>query len=438
MATAPDLTPTEVIDRVRAARKAQQRAAVEELQLALEWARLHPCPTIETPSHWGEADLHDEGLVPLAGVGAPWVAEFAPVHLAAALGITQDAGRQLIADALELAHRLPRLWARAVAGAVPVWRARLIARETTDLSIEAALFADRLIAATPRRIGQVQAARLVQEARLYFDPDRVIADEEEALAKRGVWLRHGNGGPATTDVTMTLDTPDALLFDQTVTRIASDLRELGDTEDLDVRRARAVGTLADPQHALDLLSGRDSAAPSRGVRAGAANLYVHLTPADLAADQESTGAATIERLGAITTELLTDWLTRFSASGTKISLRPVLDLNATDWAVDQHDPPEAMRETVVLRDAHCIFPGCHRDSRTCDLDHITEYLPMKDGGPPGQTRPNNLAPLCRRHHRAKTHTAWHYKRRDDGSYEWTAPTGHQYQVMPATRLTRND
>ena len=28
----------------------------------------------------------------------------------------------------------------------------------------------------------------------------------------------------------------------------------------------------------------------------------------------------------------------------------------------------------------------------------------------------------------KTHTAWHYKRLDDGSYVWTAPTGHQYRV----------
>ena len=154
MATAPTLTPTEVIDRVRAARNAQHQAAVEELELALEWARLHPCPANETPAHWGEADLHDEGLVPLAGPGAPWVAEFAPVDLAAALGITHDAGRQLIADALELAYRLPRLWTRVLAGEVPVWRARLIARETTDLSVKAALFADRLIAATPRGSGR--------------------------------------------------------------------------------------------------------------------------------------------------------------------------------------------------------------------------------------------------------------------------------------------
>ena len=200
------------------------------------------------------------------GPGAPWVAEFAPVDLAAALGITHDAARQLIADALELDYRLPKLWKRVLAGEVPVWRARLIARETTDLSVKAALFADQLIAATPRRIGHVKAAQLVQEARLYFDPDRAIADEAAALTKRGVWLRH-NSAPATTDVVMTLDTPDALLFEQTVTRIAGDLRELGDSDDLDARRARAVGILADPQFALDLLSGREAAASGNSTAA---------------------------------------------------------------------------------------------------------------------------------------------------------------------------
>jgi hypothetical protein len=163
---------------------------------------------------------------------------------------------------------------------------------------------------------------------------------------------------------------------------------------------------------------------------------VHLTPEDLIADLEvSTGAATIERLGATTTQLLTDWLTRFAAAGTKITLRPVLDLGS-QAAVDRHDPPDATRETVVVRDAHCVFPGCGRDSRICDIDHITEYVPMEDGGPPGQTRPANLAPLCRSHHRVKTHIAWHYKRLDDGSYVWTAPTGHQYRVTPASRLRR--
>src|ERR1700712_1198609 len=170
MDTAATLTPTEVIDRARAARAAAKAAAVEELEMALAWARLHPCPATEVPAHWGQVDLHGEALVPLAGPGAPWVAEFAPVDLAAALGITHDAGRQLIGEALELACRLPRLWRLVRGGGGAAWRARMIARESTDLSLEAAAFADRLICAVPDRVGKVHPTGLVDEARLFFDP----------------------------------------------------------------------------------------------------------------------------------------------------------------------------------------------------------------------------------------------------------------------------
>ncbi len=142
-----------------------------------------PLRSGETPAAWAHADgLFGEGHASLAGPGTPEVAEFAPATLAGALQISLDAGRQLIADALELTYRLPRLWDHARAGRVPVWRARQISRETHDLSLEAVGFADRLISATPTKINQVDATRLVQEARLYFDPDRAAADEEAALA----------------------------------------------------------------------------------------------------------------------------------------------------------------------------------------------------------------------------------------------------------------
>jgi 5-methylcytosine-specific restriction endonuclease McrA len=86
-----------------------------------------------------------------------------------------------------------------------------------------------------------------------------------------------------------------------------------------------------------------------------------------------------------------------------------------------------MRELVILRDQHCVFPHCTRDARTCDLDHITPYDPE---GPPGQTRPHNLAALCRRHHRAKTLGLWRYTRTPTGIYHWTDPHGHTYLVTP--------
>ncbi|GAB3777351.1 HNH endonuclease [Nocardioides ungokensis] len=89
-----------------------------------------------------------------------------------------------------------------------------------------------------------------------------------------------------------------------------------------------------------------------------------------------------------------------------------------------------MRELVILRDGHCVFPWCHHDARTADLDHIEPYIPMDEGGPPGQTRPENLAPLCRRHHRAKTSRRWRYRRRPDSTYQWHGPHGRSYLVTP--------
>jgi hypothetical protein len=74
-----------------------------------------------------------------------------------------------------------------------------------------------------------------------------------------------------------------------------------------------------------------------------------------------------------------------------------------------------MREVVVLRDGHCVAPWCHRDARSCDLDHIEPYVQPDEGGPPGQTRPSALAPLCRRHHRAQTSGRWRYRRERDGT-----------------------
>ena len=93
----------------------------------------------------------------------------------------------------------------------------------------------------------------------------------------------------------------------------------------------------------------------------------------------------VEKLGPATLDLISTWL-----HDSKATIQPVLDLNRTD-AVDRHDPPLWMREQVILRDRHCVFPWCGRDARTCDLDHIIPYVPPDEGGPPGQTNPQNLA-----------------------------------------------
>ena len=47
--------------------------------------------------------------------------------LIATLGLSAESGRTLVAQALELVHRLPKTWARVQDGSLAPWRARRIA-----------------------------------------------------------------------------------------------------------------------------------------------------------------------------------------------------------------------------------------------------------------------------------------------------------------------
>jgi hypothetical protein len=298
---------------------------------------------------------------------------------------------------------------------------------------------DRHLAVTARSNRIPVLNPVLREARLRCDPDQAAAVEQNALEHRGVWLDHRES-TATTLLTARLDTLDALDLDGTVSDLAGLLGRLGDHRDLDVRRASALGMLAHPQRALDLATDAEAAeadpgSDRSGLNGSRGTLYLHMSLADLAL--HAGGGGRVERLGTASMALLRDWLQRF----TGVTVRPVLDATRTE-AVDAHDPPAWMRELVILRDRHCVFPGCPVDARACDLDHLQPFVPLDLGGPPGQTSPANLACLCRRHHRAKTFAGWHYRRlpdRETGgrppgtTYEWTSPHLRTYRVTTPPR-----
>jgi len=62
-------------------------------------------------------------------------------------------------------------------------------------------------------------------------------------------------------------------------------------------------------------------------------------------------------------------------------------------------PTEAVARLVRAREPRCRFPGCRQPATRCDLDHTVPW-------PRGSTTPENLGPLCRRHHQLKTHGGW--------------------------------
>jgi hypothetical protein len=91
--------------------------------------------------------------------------------------------------------------------------------------------------------------------------------------------------------------------------------------------------------------------------------------------------------------------------------------------IGQHTyvPSTQLARHIRGRDRTCRFPTCTRPAHDCDVDHTKTFH-----GEGGRTCPENLAGLCRHHHRLKHETRWSYRRHDNGDTVWTAPTGRTY------------
>lgn len=393
------------------------------LASAATWADLHSADSIQDAATMVDRHAGDTGLL-VAGEGAPLVAEFSVAEFAAAIGLPTEAGKRLIGHALELRHRLPRLWARVMAGDLPSWRARRVAEQTIDLAPAAAAFVDVHVAAVAHRIGPAATERLVDEARGRFMPEEVAARRDHAADGRRFVIDHQRQAfEGIAYVEGCLDLADALDLDTAIAHLAAELAALGSTDSLDVRRSLAAGELARRELALDLSSPEadpdgpespvDPKSPARRTRRVV--LYVHLSQAALGPAATGLEPARVENTGgpAISVEQVRAWCAHPDAS---VTVRPVLDL-ADQTSVTQYEIPDRMADQVRLRDQTCVFPWCTRPARACDLDHV---VPHARGG---STAADNLAPLCRRHHRLKTHGRWRYRLIRPGTFLWASPHG---------------
>jgi hypothetical protein len=90
-----------------------------------------------------------------------------------------------------------------------------------------------------------------------------------------------------------------------------------------------------------------------------------------------------------------------------------------------YQPAPALRHLITVRQRTCSFPGCRRPASRCDLDHTIAY----EAG--GRTCECNLAPLCRRHHRAKQARGWYLEQPQPGILIWTTPHQRTYTTRPA-------
>jgi hypothetical protein len=133
-------------------------ATLSLVSAAHRLVRHQECKLVELAAHWSDLN-HPESQAPaektlpgaeqgrqLGGDGTPEVLEFAAAEFGAQMETSYGSARALMADALDLRHRLPELWQLICAGEVPSWRARKVAQATRHLSRSAAMQVDAAVA----------------------------------------------------------------------------------------------------------------------------------------------------------------------------------------------------------------------------------------------------------------------------------------------------
>ncbi|MFD4265364.1 DUF222 domain-containing protein [Rhodococcus sp. NPDC058481] len=102
-----------------------------------------------------------------------------------------------------------------------------------------------------------------------------------------------------------------------------------------------------------------------------------------------------------------------------------------------YKPSARLAEIIRTRDGTCRFPNCTARAQDCDLDHT---IPFNHANPAlgGLTIEQNLACLCRKHHRLKTEGYWTVQQIGSGRLQWTDRHGTTTITEPTGPFTDPD
>ena len=383
------MTEDQVLEFADTCAETARRAEVDLLRAAYQWAIRHSPDRLDpaTAALPGRERARRYG-----GAGTPEVTEFAAAALGARIGRTSYAARQLIADAVDLQHRLPQLWARVQAGQVRASYARHVCARTRDLTREQAGYVDAaVVESADGRIPWSRFEALVEAKVAQAAPEQAREQEERAaqatFAKKLRGDAHGMGSFLVRADTATIDRLDAAVTAKAAT---------GSEGTEDERRVRAV---------LELLCGDADG----GVEVV---LYVHTY-----AGPDREDIVRVEGHGPVTEE----WVRTVLGPKARFTIRPVLDL-AGQAPVDAYEVPDRHRQAVHLMTPADIFPFASCTSRSMQVDHT---VPHDEGGESGV---GNYGPMTTLHHRIKTHGDWECRQPFPSIYVWRDPHGAFYLV----------
>lgn len=397
----------------------------------------------------------------------------------AAMPISTGRAETMISLAADLHLRYPAILAAMVAGRMEQRVAELLARQmaTVDLSVLAEVqqeVVDDYLEAL--EAGERLGASMVRDAADAIigrhDPDALRRRKNEARRDRGVSVRKGADGMAT--LWAVLAAEEAAILAERIDQRAAEFATAAqpDAQPAD-RPAAAPGDSGDSGDAAAAAAG---AADGSGAAAGAgaaadeetgdmsdyplperrADALLSLVCGDLGRTR-ATGLAPDEPSPPLRPQVTvfgsgegTSARVEFPRTG-QAALAALLDMLATSdgatielldpaaGAADDarrartYKPSAALARRIRLRDGTCRHPGCTVAAEYCDIDHVRPF-DHADPDRGGLTTEDNLACMCRRHHRFKTFSDWRYQLHPDGTLVIDTPDGGTMLTRPSGPL----
>jgi len=329
--------------------------------------------------------------------------EYAAVEAAAALCLTRYSSERQLSLAVSLSDRLRRVSDLFATGALDLPRVRVFEYFLGHLPEEVVevVLDECLDDAPAMTTGQLRAR--ISKLVMKHDPDGSKASYEVGLSERH--LLTGANPDHTANFGIYSAAPDRVAAARDfVEQRARALKSGGEDRTLEQLRVDV---------ALDLLAGNaDLSNVTRG--GGRTNVTISaetlLGMSDEPAELDGFGPV-IAEIGRKTAleNIEGEWTFTVTDQG-----RPV----ATGTLARR--PTASQRRRAAAEYPTCVMVYCRQPAVDSDIDH---RRPVSELGP---TEEENLAPLCRHHHRTRHSTRWRLERLDNGDHKWTSPLGHGY------------
>ena len=356
---------------------------------------------IDRARQWTEAtDLS----VPTTG-GPRWSPEVAGrrvlvTELACALGISERAAENLIAESEALVHDLPATCDALRDGRIGYRHAQVLIDHTNTLPPAAVAVIEEAVLPRAEMLPVTKLDRAARELRERLHPESIKERHATSVAERHVETCPAKDGMAWLN---------AYLPAPEVTGIANHLRDIAEQLKGEPGEERTRTQLMADTF-TDLLLDGTTTAPAAATGGGdpveeksschidspigvgiRPRVLVTVPVLTLLGRSEEPG--TLEGYGPIDAGTARRIAAR-APSFTRILTHPetgaVLSVGRNRYAV-----PKDLRTWLRVRDETCRFPGCNRSAARADVDHVTDW--QYGGG----TDYGNLVHLCRSHHRVK-------------------------------------